>query len=85
VLITAEVPVPETVTVAGELLALLTNATEPDTAPAEVGANVTVAVTLPPAAIVVPVVTPETLIPAPDGLIAEMVAVALPAFVNVTF
>lgn len=82
--IVAAVPVPETVTVAGELLALLTNETDPDTAPVVVGANVTFAVTLAPAATVVPALTPVTLIPAPEVFTAEIVAVALPEFVSVT-
>src|SRR5205823_4170465 len=77
-------PAPETVMVAGELLALLTNETDPDTAPVADGANTTVAVTLPPAATVIPAVTPVTLIPAPETLTAEIVAVALPAFVSFT-
>ena len=81
----AAVPVPETVMVAGELLASLTNDTEPETAPVVVGANFTVAVTLAPAATVTPLATPVTLIPAPVVLTAEIVAVALPEFVSVTF
>src|SRR5213082_2207121 len=68
----AAVPVPDTVTVAGELLALLTKDTVPETAPDVVGVNVTFAVTLAPAATVVPALTPVTLIPATEALMGEI-------------
>lgn len=80
----AAVPVPDTVMVAGELLALLTKETDPEIAPEAAGANVTLAVMLAPAATVVPALTPLTLMPAPEMLTAEIVAVALPELVKVT-
>jgi hypothetical protein len=52
---------PETDTTAGELLALLTNETEPDAVPGAVGANLMDAVVLAPTATVFGRVRPVTL------------------------
>jgi hypothetical protein len=77
-------PVPDRVTVAGELLALLTNATEPLAAPVPAGANVTVAVVLDPAPRIFGSVRPLTLKPDPVAFAAEIVRPEFPPFVNVT-
>jgi hypothetical protein len=75
---------PETVTTAGELLALLTNETEPLTAPAACGAKLMVAVVLAPTATVRGNVIPVTLNPAPVTLAADIVTEALPVLLRVT-
>jgi hypothetical protein len=80
------VPEPLSATVAGELLALLTNDTVSDAAPLLAGANTTFAVLLAPAASVNGKVTPLTLNPDPDPsmLADETVTAELPVLLSVT-
>jgi hypothetical protein len=59
-------PVPLKEITVGEPGALLTSETEPVTAPAAIGANTALKVTLPPAAIVTGTVKPVALKPAPE-------------------
>lgn len=56
----------------------------PLAAPAEVGANTALIVVLPPAAIVIGVVIPETLKPVPEALTDEIVRLSKPVFCTVT-
>ena len=77
-------PEPETDITAGELVALLTNDTEPVELPDAPGAKLMVAVVLAPAATVVGKVIPLTLYPLPVTLAAEMLTVAFPALLKVT-
>lgn len=77
-------PVPVRVAVAGELVALLTNETDPDAAPLEPGVNVSVTCLLPPAAIAAGSVSPVTLKPDPAGFAAETVTEPVPVFDRVT-
>jgi hypothetical protein len=77
-------PVPETLIVAGEFVALLTICTEPLTAPALVGANCTVTVTDWFGFNISPAETPLAVTPAPDTFTAETVTLALPVLVKET-
>jgi hypothetical protein len=79
----AATPVPLSVTLAGELGALLTMLTVPARFPAVLGANNTVKEALPPLAIVAGAVSPLTLKPLPLTLSCEIVKEALPVFVTV--
>jgi hypothetical protein len=76
----AETPVPESGSAVGEPAALLTNDTEPETAPATVGANATLNVVLPPAATVAGIVSPLMLNPVPLAVACEIVSATDPAF-----
>jgi hypothetical protein len=76
--------VPLSVTVAGELVALLTTETLPVTLPAAVGANVTLRVAVWLAARVSGRVKPLALKPAPETFTCEIVTLELPLFVSVT-
>ena len=80
----AATPVPETLIVAGEFVALLVIETEPVTAPAVVGANVTVTVTDWFGFSDSPAVTPLTVNPAAVTFTAEIDTLALPVLVNET-
>ena len=77
-------PLPESVMVAGEFVALLTTETLPVTLPAAVGANVTLRVAAWLAARVSGRVKPLPLNPAPETFTCEMVTLELPLFVSVT-
>ena len=77
-------PDPESDITAGELVALLTNDTEPVELPAAAGAKLTVAVVLAPAATVRGKVIPLTLYPLPVTLAADMLTEAFPALLKVT-
>jgi hypothetical protein len=78
------VPVPDNGIVVGEFVALLVMVTlAPLTAPAVVGANVTVRVTDCPAVSTVPLETPLSLNPAPVTVTPEIVMFEFPLFVNV--
>ncbi len=74
--------VPVSTTAVGELLALLTNDTEPDTAPAAVGANVTVTCWFAFAASVNGNTSPLTLSPAPVTFAAVIVSDDPPVVLN---
>jgi hypothetical protein len=77
-------PVPDRVTVVGEPVALLATLTlAPVTAPATVGANVTVSVAVCPGDRIVLLATPLALNPAPVTVTLEMVTLEFPLFVNV--
>jgi len=77
-------PVPESEIVAGELLALPTTDTLPNTLPAAVGANPTLSETLCPAARLSGNDKPLTLKPAPVTFSCERLTVLLPEFVRAT-
>ena len=77
-------PDPETDTIVGELVALLTNDTDPVEFPAAVGAKLIVAVVLAPTATDLGKVIPLTLYPAAVTFAAEILTVAFPALVRVT-
>ncbi len=77
-------PVPDTLIVAGEFVALLAICTEPATAPAAVGANCTVTVTDWFGLSVSPELTPLAVKPAPLTFTADTVTLALPVFVSDT-
>jgi len=77
-------PVPESVTVAGELPALLATVTLPGRDPAVAGVNVTFIVAACPGVRINPVCTPLTVYPAPERVTLEIVTLELPLFVNVT-
>jgi len=77
------VPVPDRLTTAGELVALLAMLTlAPATAPAVVGANVTVSVADWPGVSTVPFETPLALNPAPVTVTPEIVRFEFPLFVS---
>jgi hypothetical protein len=76
-------PVPDKA-IAGEFVALLTTLTLPLTAPATVGANVTLKVAVWLGVNVVPA-TPVALNPAPDTVTEDIVTFEFPVFVSVTF
>jgi hypothetical protein len=80
----AATPVPDKLTVEGEFVALLVIATEPVTAPAVVGAKVTVTVTAWFGVSVSPDVTPLTVKPAPLTFTPEIVTLELPVLVSDT-
>lgn len=73
-------PVPDNGIARGELAALLTSDTDPETAPAVVGVNATLNVVLPPVATAVGSARPLTLNPVPDAVICEIFNVAVPVF-----
>jgi hypothetical protein len=82
--VAAACPVPETLTVVGEFVALLVTLTlAPVTAPAVVGSNVTVSVAVCPGVRIVPLVTPLALNPAPVVVSPEIVTLEFPVFVSV--
>jgi len=78
------VPVPLNAIASGEFGALLTSETDPLTAPAVVGANTTLKVVFPPAAIVFGKERPFVLKPVPVTLAAVIVKLAFPPFDSVT-
>ena len=78
------IPAPESEIVAGELVALLTTDTLPDTLPATVGANPTLSEALCPAARLSGNGIPLTLKPAPVTLTCEMITVLFPELVRAT-
>jgi hypothetical protein len=80
----AATPVPLRLIVNGEGVPLVVSVTDPLMVVAEVGVKMALNVALPPAAIVVDVVSPVMLIPVPDVTMFENVRVALPLFRNVT-
>ena len=75
-------PIPLRGMAKGELGALLTSEAEPVTLPVEVGANTTLNVLFPPAAIVNGTVKPVMLKPVPETLAREIVTPAVPLLVN---
>jgi len=77
-------PVPERVTVAGELVALLATVTLPVAPTAAAGVNVTFSVAVCPGVRTCPVESPPAVNPAPEMLIFETVTFEFPALVNVT-
>lgn len=78
-------PVPDRVTVAGELVALLVTVTLPVTLPVPDGANVTLSVAVCPGVRICPVEIPASGVnPAPEMVIFETVTLEFPALVNVT-
>jgi hypothetical protein len=77
-------PVPESVTVAGELLALLVTVTLPGSDPALAGVNVTLIEATWPGVRINPVCTPLAEYPAPESVTLEIVTLEFPLFVNVT-
>ncbi len=82
---TVVTPVPESVTVNGELVALLVTTTLAEAVLAVVGVNVTVSVAVCPAATTCPAVSPDTTNPEPGADTAEIVTLEFPLFVSVTF
>ena len=83
--ICAWTPVPLTVSVAGELAALLTTVTLPERVPAEAGANLTPKDVDCPAASVKGKATPLVLKPVPVALICETDTLEFPVLEIVTF
>jgi hypothetical protein len=79
----AATPVPPKAIVSGELGALLTSVTDPDTLPGDDGVKIALNVALFPAAIVIGAVIPEVLKPAPAKAACEIVRLALPPFETV--
>ncbi len=77
-------PDPESDNVVGELAASLMNKTLPVTAPAAEGLKVTLAVAVPPGAMVTGKVSPLRLKPAPDALALETETVVPPELLRVT-
>jgi len=77
-------PAPESEIVVGELPALLTTETLPDTLPVTVGPNCTLRLLDCPAAMVSGRVGPLMLKPVPETVACETVTTALPRFVSVT-
>lgn len=80
----AAVPVPLNPIASGEFVALLTSEAEPLTAPPVIGANITLNVVFPPAAIVTGRERPFVLKPVPARLACVIVTLAFPPFVRVT-
>ena len=76
----AAMPVPLRVIARGEFIALLTSESDPLTAPAVVGANTTLNVEFPPAAIVFGMLSPVVLKPAPVIFAVVIVTLAFPPF-----
>lgn len=68
----------------GEVAALLAIEMLPVALPADVGANTTLNVALPPAAIVVEEDIPLTLKPLPEAEIDETLRLAVPVFITIT-
>lgn len=77
-------PVPESVMVSGEFVALPATFTLPVTLPVAEGLNVAVNVAVCPALNISPVGTPLAEKPAPDRVTPEIVTVEVPALVSVT-
>jgi hypothetical protein len=77
------VPVPDRAIAAGEPGELLTTEMLPVAAPADVGAKVAVNDALLPALIVIGIVAPLILNPAPEAVACVTVRVAFPEFVKV--
>ena len=77
-------PLPESVMVAGELVAVLTTVTVPLTLPDAAGANTTLKAALCPAASVTGGIRPVVLNPAPETLTWEMLTLELPMLVSLT-
>ena len=77
-------PDPESDNVVGELTASLMNETLPVTAPAAEGLKVTLAVVVPPGAMVTGKVSPLRLKPAPDTLALETEMAVPPELLSVT-
>jgi hypothetical protein len=75
-------PVPDISIISGEGAPLVVNAIEPFTVPADNGSNVASNVALAPGPIVVDVLSPTSLKPAPETPMCENVSVELPVFVN---
>jgi hypothetical protein len=78
-------PVPDSDTVAGEFVALLTNETDPENGPLIAGAKLIATVLVAPAAIVTGSVRPVALNTPPVKLAAESVTDPLPVLDNITF
>jgi hypothetical protein len=78
-------PVPDSVTLAGEFVALLTNDAEPEAGPLTPGAKLIATVFVPPAAIVSGKLSPDALKTPPVKLAAVTVTELPPVFVSVTF
>ncbi len=78
-------PVPESATVAGELVALLAIEMLPETLPLTVGAKVAVKLVLWPAVRVTGSESPLVLNPAPVTVACETVTLPVPVSVRVTF
>lgn len=79
-----DTPVPVSVMVSGELLAVLVMTTLPLTGVVFVGVNVTVRGTCCPAVNTCPAVTPDATIPVPVVVMVEIVRLVFPLFVSVT-
>jgi hypothetical protein len=77
-------PVPDSVTDAGELEALLTTVTPPVIGPVADGANVTLRVAVCPGATICPDGTPLAVYPAPETVTVDIVTLEFPPFVNTT-
>lgn len=77
-------PVPDSDTVAGEFVALLTNETDPENGPLIAGANLIVTVLVAPAAIVAGKVNPVVLNTPPVKFAAETVTDPVPVLESVT-
>ena len=77
-------PVPESVIVAGELVALLVTVTLPGSEPALDGVKVTFSVAVVPAATIWPEETPLAVYPAPEMVTLETVTLEFPPLVKVT-
>lgn len=77
------IALPLTEIASGELEALFVSAIEPDTSPAELGANTTLNVAFWPAAMLIGSVRPEVLKPAPVTFAPEIVTLPVPPFCNV--
>jgi hypothetical protein len=78
------IPVPDTATEFGELLALLTSVTVPPALPVTLGANTTFKFAVCPGEIVVPLIPLVTLNADPVTLICEMVRLEFPVFFTAT-
>ena len=77
-------PVPDSVIVAGELVALLLTCTDPGMRPVPDGAKVTVRVADFPACTIWPDWSPLAVYPAPDTVTLEIVTLEFPALVKTT-
>lgn len=75
-------PVPDSGIASGELGALLTTFTDPETAPPEAGPKTTLKVVFPPAGIVIGIASPLRLNPAPEMLACVIVRADEPVFDN---
>ena len=79
------VPAPDSVTLIGELAALLTTETAPEKVAADAGVNFTASVAVCPAPIASPAATPDAENPAPVAFTDEIVTVEFPPLVSTTF